>query len=64
MARRTGLSTLHKISLTMCSAIVRFTPLIQQLYGSNAALMAALAAAGAACHVLTVEIGNELEYGD
>lgn len=64
MAQRTGLSTLHRVARELCRYIGLFTPIIQRLYGDNAALMAALSAANAACGVLVTEIGDVLEYGD
>jgi hypothetical protein len=48
----------------MCDLIVRFTPTIQSLYPSNAALLAALAAANTACAALHVELSVVREVGD
>jgi len=64
MARRTGLPTLLQLAQNMCRLIVKFTPIIQQLYGGNAALMAALAAANAACAILVQEIADVIVPGD
>jgi len=64
MARRTGVPAMIKVAQEMCRLIVKFTPVIQTLYGSNAALMAALAAANAACAVLVGELAEVRELGD
>jgi len=48
----------------MCKYIVAFTPAIQRAYPSNSALLAALAAANAACGVLASELQEVREYGD
>jgi hypothetical protein len=64
MASRTGLPTLIKLATKMCIIIVRFTPVITTLYGGNAALMAALAAANAACAELVNQVSLVVEPGD
>lgn len=64
MARKTYVPTLLRVSLAMCKYITRATPIITQLYGTNAALMAALAAANAACAELATELAQVREYGD
>lgn len=64
MARRTGVPSLMIVARKMCDLIVRFTPTIQQLYPSNSALLAALAAANAACAVLHMELAEVRETGD
>lgn len=64
MARRTGVPALIQIAQRMCILIAKFTPVIHQLYPSNAALHAALAAANSACAVLHAELANVREYGD
>lgn len=64
MARRTGLPTLLKLAQEMCRLIVKFTPIIQTLYGGNTALMAALAAANAACAELVAETSAVIQPGD
>jgi hypothetical protein len=48
----------------MCNLIVKFTPVITELYPGNAALLAALAAANAACATLHAELATVREYGD
>lgn len=60
MAQRSGLPSILKHARAMCRFIALFTPTIQRLYGGNAALMAALAAANAACEVLATEIEEAL----
>jgi hypothetical protein len=64
MTRRTGVPTLLKLAQEMCRLIVKFTPIIQALYGTNTALMAALAAANAACATLVEELAVVRELGD
>jgi len=64
MARKTYVPTLLRISLSLCKYITKATPIITQLYGSNAALMAALASANAACAELASELAQVREYGD
>jgi len=64
MARRTGVPTLLTIATKMCQYITKFTPAIVQSYPSNAALLAALAAANAACSALGTELAAVREYGD
>jgi hypothetical protein len=64
MARRTGVPALMQVAERLCFLIVKFTPVIQQLYPTNSALMAALAAANAACAALHVELAAVREYGD
>lgn len=64
MARRTGVPALMDVARRMCRLIVDFTPVIQKLYGENAALMAALAAANSACAALHAELATVREYGD
>lgn len=64
MARRTGVPALMIVARRMCLLITNFTPIITQLYGNNATLMAALAAANAACSALHTELAAVREYGD
>lgn len=61
--RRTGLPSLDKIAREMCRLIVTFTPIIRSLYPENAALLAALAAANAACEALEEQISGVLQEG-
>ena len=64
MAQKTGVPSLMAVAREMCRLIVNFTPVIERLYGDNAALMAALAAANAACSALHAELAAVREYGD
>lgn len=64
MARRTGVPALMMIAMELCRLITKFTPIITQLYPTNAALLAALAAANAACSVLHAELSAVRAYGD
>jgi hypothetical protein len=64
MARRTGVPSLMKVAERLCILIVKFTPVIQHLYPSNATLLAALATANAACSALHVELAAVRDYGD
>lgn len=64
MTRRTGVPALMEVARRMCNLITKFTPVITQLYPSNAPLLAALAAANAACAALHEELSVVREYGD
>jgi hypothetical protein len=48
----------------MCFLIVKFTPVIEHLYGENDVLMTALATANAACAALHAQLATVREYGD
>lgn len=61
--RRDGLYSLDKVARNLCRLITAFTPTIQRLYPSNAALLAALAAANAACAVLQQEVQEQRSPG-
>jgi hypothetical protein len=63
MTKRTGVPALMQVALRMCQLIATFTPVIERLYGDNAALMAALAAANTACAALHAELATVREYG-
>jgi hypothetical protein len=62
--KKDGIPTLAKIAQVMCRALGKFTPFIVQKYPDNAALLAALAAAQAACNVLNTELAKVRSYGD
>jgi hypothetical protein len=64
MARRTGIPTLHNVAMRLCSLLARYSSVITTLYPNNATLLAALAAASAACSTLTNELAKVREYGD
>jgi hypothetical protein len=61
--RRDGFYSIRKAARQMCRFIFTFTPVIQRLYPSNAALHAALAAANAACEALVAEIDGQATPG-
>jgi hypothetical protein len=61
---RNGVPTLAKIANIMCRALAKFSPFIVSQYGDNAALLAALAAAQAACATLDTELEKVRNYGD
>jgi len=63
MTQRTGVPSLMEIAKRMCLLITKFTPTIERLYGSNAELMAALAAANTACAALHAALAEVREYG-
>jgi len=64
MAQRTGVPTLMHWAAFLCKGLTKFTPILVRLYGDNATLMAALAAASASCSVLLQELAAVREYGD
>ncbi len=64
MAQRIGLSTIRALAFRMCRMIATFGPIIARTYPTNAALMAALAASQAACHILVEEADGALPIGD
>jgi len=64
MAQRTGIPTMIGVAKRLCYLINAFTPVIQKKYPTNAALLAALAAANAACAVLQSELVTVREFGD
>lgn len=64
MARRTGVPSMIKVAQRLCYLITKFTPILTQLYPNNIALLAALAAANAACGTLSAELAAVRETGD
>lgn len=64
MARRTGIPIIQTIAQKLCKYVTRYSPVIAKLYPSNAALLAALTAAAAACQTLQIELEAVREYGD
>lgn len=64
MTHRTGIPSLMEVARRLCLLITQFTPTLERYYGDNAPLMAALAAANAACAVLHSELSAVREYGD
>jgi len=64
MARRTGAPTILLVAKELCRLVTKFTPVLSTVYSGNAALLAALAAANAACAVLVQEITDVTVPGD
>lgn len=62
MTKRTGIPALMQVAERMCKLIATFTPTITRLYGSNASLMASLAAANTACGALHAALSTVREY--
>ena len=56
LPRRIGFYSLRKAAREMCRLVVAFTPIITKFFGDSPSLLAALAAANAACGVLVAEI--------
>jgi len=63
MTKRTGVPAMMEVAKRLCNLVVKFTPVIERLYGENEDLMAALAAANAACATLHAELAEVREYG-
>lgn len=61
---RVGIPTLLLLSTALCRALTKFGHLIEEKYPDNAALLAALAAANAACSILIPELYKVREWGD
>ena len=64
MARRTGIPTTIKLAHKLCRAVVLFDPLIRKVTNNDPTVLAALAAALAACQLLVTELEAYLEPGD
>lgn len=64
MAARNGIPTILAVAQKLCQLLVKFTPIITASFPNNAALLAALAAANAACAVLVQEASAVRAYGD
>lgn len=64
MATRTGVPSLITVANELCRLIVKFSPVIQLAYPGNSAVLAALAAANAACAALSEELVAIREIGD
>lgn len=58
MRQRIGFYTLQKTALALCRALAKFSPYIISQYPTNTALLAALAAASAACSTLRAEVAK------
>lgn len=61
---RNGIPSMMAVAKKLCQLIVKFTPILTVQYPSNAALLAALAAANAACAALSEELAPLREYSD
>jgi len=64
MSRRTGIPTTISLAHQLCRAVVIFDPLIRKVTNNDPAVLAALAAAMAACQLLVTELETYLEQGD
>lgn len=64
ITRRDGLFSLQKTARRLCYLITKFEPIIRQLYPNNALLLAALAAAMAACQELEKQVSLEITPGE
>lgn len=64
MAKRTGAPSIHKVAKRLCILLGKYSGLLSALYPTNTALIAALAAAQAACTTLIAEVEGVLEPGD
>jgi hypothetical protein len=64
MAQRNGVPTMIQVAQRLCQLVVKFTPIITQQFPSNAALLAALAAANTACAALEAQLQLVRDYGD
>jgi len=62
--QRNGVPTMIQVAQRLCQLIVKFSPLITSQYPSNAALLAALAAANAACSALEAQLVLVRQVGD
>jgi hypothetical protein len=62
MAARTGIPTLNDLAKEMCKYVTKFSPGLAIIYASNPALLAALAAASAACAELAKETEKVRSY--
>lgn len=64
MARRTGIVVIQAIAKRMCQLVATWGATIQTAFPENTALLAALAAANAACALLVSEIEYVRDYGE
>lgn len=63
ITQRIGFYSIRRYARLMCKYILQFTPVITKTFPENAALLAALAAANAACEVLVMEIDSADDPG-
>lgn len=64
MAARNGVPTMIKIATRLCQLVVKFTPVITAQFPTNTTLLAALAAANAACSELSAQLALVRDTGD
>jgi hypothetical protein len=64
MAARNGVPTMIQVATRLCQLVVKFTPVITAQFPSNATLLAALAAANAACSELSAQLALVRSTGD
>lgn len=64
MAKRIGIPAIIAVAKEACRLVTKFTPAITKAYPTNTTLLAALAAANAACAVLVTEAEAVRIYGD
>lgn len=57
--QKIGFYSLRKTAYRLCGYLFKFGPIIRLTYPNNNTLLAALAAAEAACHELVEEIDKE-----
>jgi hypothetical protein len=60
---RNGFYSLRKHARLLCKFVNAFTPIITKQFSDNSSLLAALAAANAACAILVEEIDEVAEPG-
>ena len=61
---RNGIPTMMIVAKNLCRLIVKYESVIATQFPGNAPLLAALAAANAACGVLAAELALNRDYGD
>lgn len=64
MAQRTGIPSIQKVALRMCDLIVKFDLVINVVTNNDPTVLAAKAAALAACGELRAALEPYREYGD
>lgn len=64
MAARNGVPTMIQVATRLCQLVVKFTPVITAQFPSNTTLLAALAAANAACSELSAQLALVRDTGD
>lgn len=62
--KRTGIPTIQDTAKELCRLVTKFDPVIRIVTNNDAAVIAALSAANAACATLNAELENFREYGD